>query len=130
MLGLLVTISQVLLVLVLAEFPADPCWVEDEACLSGHNLLSSLSEVPGVVTCRQLCQEKKGCNFFSHFGPESFPLREMCLLFSSCDKLHPCNDCRSEESSCYIPCSTVQLEGQIADNLVDIIPEVPNELNC
>ena len=57
------------LVLVQAEFPTDPCWVEDEACVIGSdNLLSSLSEVPDVATCRQLCDDKQDCRFFSHFG--------------------------------------------------------------
>ena len=67
MMGLLVLALTLVispLVLVQAEFPTDPCWVEDEACLvETDNLLSSLSEVPDVVTCRQLCEDNEGCNF-------------------------------------------------------------------
>ena len=82
MLGLL-TLSLVIshLALLQAGFPTDPCWLEGEACVIGpDNLLSSLSEVPDVATCRQLCQDNKGCSFFSYFGPESFPLQELCML--------------------------------------------------
>ena len=114
MMGLLV-LSLVIspLVLVKAEFPTDPCWVEDEACLvETDNLLSSLPGVPDVATCRQLCQDNEGCSFFSYFGPESFPLQELCLLLSSCDNLHPCEDCVTEEISCYTPCGA-PLEGRM-----------------
>ena len=92
MLGLLkLTLVISPLFFVQAKFPTDPCWLEDMACVIGpENLLSSLSKVPDVANCRQLCQDNEGCNFFSHFGRESFPLQEFCLLFSSCDSLHPC----------------------------------------
>ena len=134
MLGLLtLTLSLIIspLVVVQAKFPTDPCWLEDMACTIGpENLLSSLSEVPEVATCRQLCQDNKGCNFFSHFGRESFPLQELCLLFSSCDSLHPCEDCRTEEFSCHPDPCGVPLEGRIADNIVEVIPGVTTELDC
>ena len=132
MLGILtLTLVTFHLNLVQAEFPTDPCWVEDEACLIGpENLISSLSEVPDVATCRQLCQDNNGCNFFSYFGPESFPLQELCLLFSSCDSFHSCVDCRKEEFSCHPnPCGA-PLEGRIADNMVEIITGVTTELDC
>ena len=131
MLGLLaLTISSYLLQ-VLAEFPTDPCWVEGEACLvETDNLLSSLPGVPDLVTCRQICQDNKDCIFFSYYGPESFPFQEYCLMFSSCSSLHPCEDCRTEEFSCFpAPCG-VPLQGPITDNSVDIITAVPDELVC
>ena len=118
------------LALVQAGFPTDPCWLEDKACVIGpDNLLSSLLEVPDVATCRQLCQDNQGCSFFSYFGPESFPLKKLCLLLSSCDSLHPCEDCRTEEISCFTPCG-FQVQGEITDNLLDIITGVPTEIDC
>ena len=72
MLGLL-TLTLVIshLALLQAGFPTDPCWLEGEACVIGpDNLLSSLSEVPDVATCRQLCQDNQGCSFFFYFGQE------------------------------------------------------------
>ena len=53
-------LPNIFLVLVQAGFPTDPCWVEGEACVIGpDNLLSSLSEVPDVATCRQLCDNNQ-----------------------------------------------------------------------
>merc|ERR550539_1524843 len=132
MMGLLVlTLTLVISPLVLAEFPTDPCWVEGETCDIGpENLLSSLSGVPDVATCRQLCDDNNDCRFFSHFGAESFPFQELCLLLSSCDSRHPCEDCRTEDISCFTPCGA-PLEGRILDdNLVDIITGVPTEIDC
>ena len=131
MLGLLALAISSYLLQVLAEFPTDPCLVEGEACLvETDNLLSSLPGVPDLATCRQICQDNKDCIFFSYFGSESFPFQEYCLMFSSCSNLHPCEDCRTEEFSCFpAPCG-VPLQGSITDNSVDIIMAVPEEVVC
>ena len=93
------------LTVVLAEFPTDSCWVEEQACLvEGDNLLASIPSVPDVTACRQLCQDTDGCELLSHFGAESFPFREHCLLFSSCGSLHACQNCTTEDRYCYSTC--------------------------
>ena len=119
------------LALVLAEFPTDPCFVEGEACIvEADNLLSSLPGVSDLAACRQICQDNDGCHFFSYFGQESFPLTELCLLFSSCSSLHPCEDCRTEEISCFPSACGIPLEGRIGDNNLDIITAVKDEVAC
>ena len=123
-------LTSCLMVLVMARFPTDPCWMEDKACLvENDNLLSSLPGLPDLVSCRQVCQDADGCQFFSYFGLESFPFQEHCLLFSSCSSLHWCEDCRTEETTCFGVCG-VPLEGRIADNDLDIISGVNTELEC
>ena len=116
---------------VLAEFPNDPCWTEGEACKveAGNLLNSSTSGVPDLPTCRQLCEETDGCEFLSHFGPESFPLQEHCMLFSSCKSLIVCEDCRTEAKFCVGTCGE-SVEGTIGGNHIDTIAAVHSELDC
>ena len=72
MFGLL-TLSLAISHLVQADFPTGPCWLEGEACnIEPGNLLSSLSEVPEVATCRQLWQDNTDCHLFwtGEFPPQ------------------------------------------------------------
>lgn len=114
----------------LASFSSDSCMVEGEACLAeGDTMLATIPGIPEVATCRQLCQDTERCQFLSHFGPESFPLREHCLLFSSCSSLHRCQDCRTEDRNCYSTCGA-DVQVAIGENDLEVITGVITEVDC
>ena len=97
------------LALVQAGFPTDPslleeeatnCSVEGQACDVGKkNLLTSYAGVKTVQECGALCTDNLDCEFFTHFGPDSFPFRNYCMLFSECGRLADCKDCTTSTTS-------------------------------
>ena len=54
------------------------------------NLLGSQPGVPGEAECGQLCEDTQHCKFYSYFDGESFPVRSVCLMFSSCGRVSEC----------------------------------------
>ena len=116
--------------LALDEFPAGACSAENLACeIHEANLVAFVSEVASVEECRQLCSDEKDCSYFSHFGPASFPIANVCVLLSSCQNLHQCEDCIAEEKWCFEACGD-NVEGLLAENIVQILADVPEELEC
>ena len=62
-------------------FPTGACSVQDQACeIHEYNLVASLPGVASVEECRQLCSDDQHCSHFSHFGPASFPIADVCFL--------------------------------------------------
>ena len=65
----------------------DTCSVEKRSCqIHEDNLMNSLSGIE-VEECRQLCFDLNDCKYFSYFGPENYPLKDYCMLYSSCSLL-------------------------------------------
>ena len=71
----------------LAGLPSHTCSVA-QACEIHQNLISALAGVETVAECKQLCTDSKDCNIISHFGPNSSPFHNYCMLFSNCSTLH------------------------------------------
>ena len=116
--------------LALGDFPTGTCSVQDQACeIHEDNLLASLPGVASVNQCRQLCLDEQDCSHFSHFGEASFPIADVCLLFSACPTLHQCEDCITEEKFCSETCGD-NVEGVLGENIVQVLGDVPDELNC
>lgn len=112
------------------SFPADTCSVEGQACeIHENNLVASLQEVASVEECRQLCSDDQQCSHYSHFGTASFPIADVCFLFSSCPTLHECEDCITEEKFCFETCGD-NIEGVLGENIVQILADAPEELDC
>ena len=116
--------------LALEDFPTGTCSVQDQACeIHENNLVASLPGVSSVKECRQLCSDEQDCSHFSHFGSTSFPIADVCVLFSACPTLHQCEDCVTEEKSCFETCGD-NVEGVLGENIVQILADVPEELDC
>ena len=65
----------------------------------GKNLLTSYAAVETVLECGALCTDNLDCEFITHFGPDSFPFRNYCMLFSECGRLADCKDCTTSTNS-------------------------------
>merc|ERR1719186_1030269 len=97
------------------------------------NVVSIIQEVETFLDCRALCQKDSSCMFISFYGSNSFPFSQMCVLFSSCEELHECTDCKTEERTCAAVdlriCSSA-VQGQIGGNMLEYLPGVSNETLC
>ena len=107
------------------------CFVDNEECeIHGDNLIQTFMGVTLLDKCSQLCEDNSNCTTFTFFGTDGHPLNETCLLFSTCATRRSCQSCVTglRQDSC--ACS-VKFDGNIsADNFVDIVPDVPDELTC
>ena len=113
----------------LQALPGGSCYIKDEECkVDGDNVISILHNIPTLEQCRQICHDEEHCSFLSYFGANSFPFTETCMMFSTCDELSSCTDCRTEDSSCRL-CS-LAIEGHVADNLVEYLTSVESEFEC
>ena len=122
-------------ILVLAQASPPPlasnCSIEGQACDIGQeNLLTSYAGVESLQECGALCTDNLDCEFITHFGPESFPFKNYCMLFSECGDLVDCQDCTSSEEICFQPICGDSLEGPLEENVLEIIPGVEEELSC
>ena len=106
------------------------CASNSTACGSGDGgLLSLTGGVTMLTECRQMCHEDTECAYFTYFGLESFPMQEVCLLFSSCGTEVPCEACVTETRDCYRSCSSAYT-GALDDNIVDMVPDVDSDVEC
>merc|ERR1719341_657498 len=70
------------------------------------------------------------CTAFTHFRATSYPLNDVCILFSSCRERRACTDCITGSNQADCICS-VEYEGYLdGTNLVDFIGSVPDEFAC
>ena len=106
------------------------CYSNNTACEAHEdNLLDTVGGVLSIEDCRLLCYDNADCGFITYFGMDSFPLREICQLFLSCDTVKPCSKCVSETRECYQTCGT-NYSGAIDENLLEAIPNVGKEVDC
>ena len=105
------------------------CSVEKRMCkIHEDNFISSMSAIE-VEKCRQLCFDLDNCMYFSHFGPDSYPINNYCMLFSSCPVLGNCEDCYTEDKLCHGSCGR-NVETPLEDNVIEFIPDVVLEHSC
>lgn len=114
--------------LVLSDFPASPCFLENQACDSS-DIVETIINVEDKETCRDLCHNDTRCMFFTYYGEDSFPLNKVCMILATCDSLYSCDDCYSEDSYCFRSCGDT-IEAQIGENLLSIISTVDNVTQC
>lgn len=107
------------------------CFVDNEECeIHGDNLIQTYMGVTTLAECSQLCEDDRACTTFTFFETDGHPLNEACLLFSTCATRRSCHNCVTGSSQDSCACS-VKFDGDIsADNFVDIVPDVPDELTC
>ena len=109
---------------------ATNCILEGQTCGIGQdNLLTSYAGVESLQECEELCINNYDCEFITHFGPDSFPLRNYCMLFSDCGNVADCQDCTTAEEICFEQCGQ-NLEGPLEENVLEIIAGVEDELSC
>ena len=93
------------------------------------NVLDILPDIASLEQCRVICQDAPSCAFLTHFGSDSYPFKETCMLFSECSELHAYPDCITEEAACWALCSS-PVESQMSGNLVQFLPDVEDERLC
>lgn len=95
----------------------------------GESLIVTYPEVETIFECRVLCIDTEGCEFFTYYGAEGFPLKNFCQLFASCDETLDCIGCVSETRECHSSCSS-NVIGQIDNNFLDFLPNLDSEFGC
>merc|ERR1719367_1018496 len=116
-----------------AQLPNGLCYAEDVTCeLQDDNLVGIIGDVSNLADCREECQDDNvtSCNFFTFFGPSSFPFVDTCLLYSTCETLDECEDCFTEVLDCNNKFCTAPVEGVLGDNIIKIVDDVENERIC
>ena len=64
------------------------CVFREVACeIDGDNLVGLADNVESNTVCRNLCSEVNNCDYWSYFGPSSFPYVSTCFLFKNCSVL-------------------------------------------
>ena len=110
---------------------ATNCSVEGQACAVGQdNLLTSHAGVESVQECGALCTDNLDCEFLTYFGPESFPFRNTCFLYSECSIFTDCQDCTTAPEICFEQTCSSNLEGALEENVLEIIGGVEEEMSC
>ena len=106
------------------------CFLDHEECeIRPHNLITTVMDVLTMDQCLALCQDEFACVSFTHFGAESYPFRDTCMLFSSCITRRPCQDCTTGSSQSECLCS-IQYSSEIdSGNFVGVIT-AGNEHEC
>lgn len=113
-----------------AQLPNGACVSDYVSCaITGDNLVGLVDGVSSAEECRQFCEETPdSCEFYSYFGPASYPFDDACLLFSNCTTLEQCTDCLTEDVECYFCAAAI--EGHVGDNLIEIWDDVEDEALC
>ena len=116
------------LLVTFADLPGGVCSVDDQTCEMHGNVVMIVPNIDTMVECRLICQDEAACRYFTHFGTDSYPFFETCILYSSCSDMQDCVDCTTEDGVC-MPCSSA-VENQLSDNLVHYLPDMEQESDC
>jgi len=106
----------------------ETCFGDNQACVANENLIEAYPGVTNIEECKKLCTDNAECQVITHFGPDNYPFRNMCMIFRNCSKQTTCKDCRTEAKTCFQNCN-VKLDGPVTDNL-GIITNVAEESDC
>ena len=119
------------------------CILDHEQCQinPGHpysrNVIRTVMGVSTMEECLDLCKAEvddnyglRLCKAFTHFGAESFPFRDSCILFSSCTQRRPCKGCTTGSSQTECSCSIKYASVVDDNNFVHDISVASNELDC
>ena len=106
------------------------CFLDQQECeIHPDNLITTVTDVLTMNQCLALCQDEFTCVAFTHFGSESYPFSDTCMLFSSCSERRPCQGCTTGSSQSECLCS-IQFSSKIdSGNLVGVISAV-DEHDC
>ena len=106
------------------------CFLDQQECeIHPDNLITTVTDVLTIHQCLALCQDQFTCVAFTHFGPEGFPLRASCVMFSSCATRRPCLGCTTGSSQSECLCSIHYSSGVDSGNFVDMVSAV-DEHDC
>ena len=124
----------------------EQCQIKPSSSSGRNNVIRTVMGVNSMEMCLELCKaqdpsgpyqfSKQGpkCTAFTHFGPESFPFQDSCILFSSCTKRRPCKDCTTGSSQSECACSIKYATVINDNNFVHIgtyrDDSVSDELGC
>merc|ERR1712212_1431464 len=89
------------------------CILDHERCqiMPSDNVIRTVMGVSIMEKCLELCKAEehsfgnKDCKAFTHFGAESYPFRNSCILFYTCTKRRPCKGCTTGSSQTECTCS-------------------------
>ena len=104
-----------------------------KACeVHNNNLIGSIENVSSAMECQDWCKRRNDyindCTYVTYFGSNGAPLKNLCYIFSSCDKKVDCSNCVTETFECL--CSS-NFMGKIVDaNLLEEVAGMVTESDC
>ena len=111
--------------------PQIDCFIDLQECdIREDNLISTFLGIPSTEECQQLCEDELTCTAFTHFGSNSHPIPDSCLLFSACKERRACQSCTTGSSQTECTCSISYAGDVTPDNFVGLVPSVQDELAC
>merc|ERR1719367_69195 len=111
--------------------PQIDCFVDKQECdIRPDNLIHTFLGITSIEECRQLCEDEATCTAFTHFGSDSRPIQDGCLLFSSCKERRACENCTLGTSQAECTCSISYDGPATSDNFVNLVPGVKDEFAC
>eukprot|EP00092_Neocalanus_flemingeri_P010623 GFUD01011445.1.p1 GENE.GFUD01011445.1~~GFUD01011445.1.p1 ORF type:complete len:425 (+),score=118.58 GFUD01011445.1:49-1275(+) len=107
------------------------CYLDNQECrIEANNLVNTYMHISTIEECTGLCQEDNTCTAFTHFGQDSHPFPQACLLFSSCSQRMSCQDCVTGSNQADCTCS-LKYSGEVNDdNFVEMVGSVTDESAC
>ena len=106
------------------------CFLDHQECeIHPDNLINTVTDVPTMEQCLALCQDEFTCVAFTHFGSQAYPLRESCVMFSSCSERRPCQGCTTGSSQSECLCSINYSSEIDSNNFVGMLSAV-DEHDC
>ena len=100
-----------------------------KACeVHNNNLIGSIENVSSAMECQDWCKRRNDyindCTYVTYFGSNGALLKNVCYIFSSCDKKVDCSNCVTETFECL--CSS-NFMGKIVDaNLLEEVADIVN----
>ena len=111
--------------------PQIDCFIDLQECdIREDNLISTFLGIPSTEECQHLCEDELTCTAFTHFGSNSHPIPDSCLLFSACKERRACQSCTTGSSQTECTCSISYAGDVTPDNFVGLVPSVQDELAC
>ena len=107
--------------------------LEGQTCEAHGNVVSVLPGIATLDQCRLLCSNEAECVYLTFFGPQSYPLANTCMIFSSCPTLDECSDCVTEIGTCLsmtLPLCSSPVETKIGQNFVGLVTDIESENDC
>ena len=125
-----VVVTLLFLSVTAAVLPNGQCSVDGMTCeFANENLVGLIDGVMSAEECKQECENNSTeCRIYSYYGANGAPFSDSCLLFKECTVLDPVDECFTEDIQCVIFCNA-PVEGQLGDNLIDIVAGV-SEAAC
>ena len=91
--------------------------------------IDTITGVNSEEECRAVCGNQEGCSFITFFNASASPVANACRSFASCDTVVPCDNCVTQNMTCFETCGT-NAYGKMDENVIDVLSGIKSESEC